>query len=140
MRNKRGIATALPLTALALCLTLITGCATSPTPGQSHQAAPRTASTAHHSTGHPAAATPAATVPDVRDAATLKPGEFTWHPERAPSGPVVIIVSIPEQRAYVYRNGVRIGASTVSTGKPGHDTPTGGLGMLRVPDTGPSGC
>ncbi len=29
--------------------------------------------------------------PDVRDAATLTPGEFTWHPERAPRGPVVII-------------------------------------------------
>ena len=42
--------------------------------------------------GRPVTATPAATVPDVRDAATLKPGGFTWHPERAPSGPVVIIV------------------------------------------------
>ncbi|KAB2923598.1 MAG: L,D-transpeptidase [Candidatus Contendobacter sp.] len=133
MRNMRGIATALPLTALALCLTLIAGCATSPTPGQSHQAGstPHHAPTAHHATGHPAAATPAATAPDVRDAATLKPGEFTWHPERAPSGPVVIIVSIPEQRAYVYRNGIRIGASTVSTGKPGHDTPTGVFSILE---------
>jgi hypothetical protein len=65
--------------------------------------------------GRPVTATPAATVPDVRDAATLKPGGSTWHPERAPSGPVVIIVSVPEQRAYVYRNG----AFTVSTGKPG---------------------
>ena len=106
MSNKRGIATALPLTALALCLTLITGCATSPTPGQSHQAGstPHHAPIARHATGHPATATPAATAPDVRDAATLKPGEFTWHPERAPSGPVVIIVSIPEQRAYVTVN------------------------------------
>ena len=55
----------------------------------------------------------------------------TWHPERSPSGPIVIIVSIPEQRAYVYRNGVRIGASTVSTGKRGHETPTGVFGVLE---------
>jgi hypothetical protein len=74
---------------------------------------------------------PAARVPDVPEAAALKPGEFYWHPERSPSGPVVIIVSIPEQRAYVYRNGVRIGASTVSTGKPGHETPTGVFSVLE---------
>jgi hypothetical protein len=30
-----------------------------------------------------------------------------------------------EQRAYTYRNGVLIGRSTVSTGKRGHETPTG---------------
>ena len=74
---------------------------------------------------------PTALVPDVPDAAELEPGEFYWHPERSPSGPVVIIVSIPEQRAYVYRNGVRIGASTVSTGKPGHETPTGVFSVLE---------
>jgi hypothetical protein len=128
MNSKKIPYSALLLAVLTLCLTLITGCATSPTPGQSHQAGSPTdtAPTA----GHPATATPA-TSPDVRDAATLKPGEFTWHPERAPSGPVVIIVSLPEQRAYVYRNGVRIGASTVSTGKPGHETPTGVFSILE---------
>ncbi|MEQ9688968.1 MAG: hypothetical protein RLO48_04485 [Bauldia litoralis] len=31
----------------------------------------------------------------------LKPGEFVWNPERSPSGPVAIIVSLPEQRVYV---------------------------------------
>lgn len=55
----------------------------------------------------------------------LHPGEFVWSPELAPRGPVAIIVSLPEQRAYVYRNGVRIGISTASTGKPGFDTPGG---------------
>jgi hypothetical protein len=124
MQNPRKIPyAALPCAAPVLFLILTAGCATYSAPGKSHQAgqAPHTAP----------AATPAATVPDVRDAATLKPGEFTWHPERAPSGPVVIIVSIPEQRAYVYRNGVRIGASTVSTGKSGHETPTGVFSILE---------
>jgi hypothetical protein len=61
----------------------------------------------------------------------LKPGEFTWHPERSPVGPVAIIVSIPDQRVSVYRNGIRIGVSTCSTGKPGHETPTGVFTILE---------
>ncbi len=63
--------------------------------------------------------------------AELKPGEYAWHPEFSPRGPVVLIVSLPEQLAYVYRNGVIIGASTVSTGKKGHETPTGVFTILQ---------
>ena len=55
----------------------------------------------------------------------LKPGDYVWHPEVSPAGPVVVFVSLPDQVVYVYRNGVRIGRSTVSTGKPGKATPTG---------------
>jgi hypothetical protein len=61
----------------------------------------------------------------------LKPGGFTWHPERAPSGPVAIIVSVPKQRVYVYRNGILIGVSTCSTGKKGFETPTGVFTVLE---------
>src|ERR1700732_4159550 len=61
----------------------------------------------------------------------LKPGDYVWHPEISPAGPVVIIVSLPEQRMYVYGNGVRIGRSTVSTGKPGKATPTGVFTVLQ---------
>jgi lipoprotein-anchoring transpeptidase ErfK/SrfK len=81
-----------------------------------------------------AAQPPKTTVPKTTAPATmpaLKPGQFTWTPELAPQGPVVIVVSLPEQRAYVYRNGVRIGVSTVSTGKPGHETPTGVFTILE---------
>ena len=56
---------------------------------------------------------------------SLKPGEFTWAPEASPSGPILVLVSLEEQRGYVYRNGVMIGLTTVSTGKKGHETPTG---------------
>ena len=55
----------------------------------------------------------------------FKPGDYVWKPEVSPAGPVVIIVSIPQQTMFVYRNGVRIGRSTVSTGAKGHPTPTG---------------
>src|SRR5688572_6070626 len=48
-----------------------------------------------------------------------------WKPERAPTGPTMIVVGLQEQRAQVYRNGVRIASTPVSTGKPGHETPTG---------------
>ncbi len=61
----------------------------------------------------------------------LKPGQFTWKPERSPSGPVAIIVSLPEQSVYVYRNGIEIAVSTCSTGKPGHSTPTGVFTILQ---------
>jgi len=61
----------------------------------------------------------------------LKPGDFIWHPAVAPSGPMTILVNLQAQRAYVYRNGVRIGASTVSTGKPGKETPTGVFTILQ---------
>lgn len=61
----------------------------------------------------------------LQQVSLMKPGQFTWHPERQRTGPVAVIVSINEQRVHVYRNGVRIGVSTCSTGKPGHETPTG---------------
>ena len=61
----------------------------------------------------------------------LKPGEFTWHPERQPRGPVAVIASLDEQLVHVYRNGVRIAVSTCSTGKPGHETPTGVFVVLQ---------
>jgi hypothetical protein len=63
--------------------------------------------------------------------AKLKPGEYLWVPEVSPQGPVVMVVSLPEQLVYVYRNGVIIGASTISTGKKGHRTPTGVFTILQ---------
>ena len=65
------------------------------------------------------------------DTVTLKPGEYVWEPERAPEGPLLIVASISEQVAYVYRNGIRIARSSVSTGRPGHRTPTGVFTILE---------
>jgi hypothetical protein len=61
----------------------------------------------------------------------LKKGEFLWMGEAVTTGPVVMVVSISEQRAYVYRNGILIGATTVSTGRPGHQTPTAVFTVLQ---------
>ena len=75
-----------------------------------------------------ASAQRAAAPPPVAD---LSPGEFLWHPDASPRGPLVLVVSLDEQRAYVYRNGVAIGLSTISSGKPGHATPTGVFTILQ---------
>lgn len=61
----------------------------------------------------------------------LKKGQFLWIGDAVSSGPMVMVVSITEQRAYVYRNGVLIGVTTVSTGRPGHPTPTGVFTVLQ---------
>ncbi|HEY2445728.1 MAG TPA: L,D-transpeptidase family protein [Rhizomicrobium sp.] len=65
------------------------------------------------------------------DASELEPGEFLWDPSRAPDGPMTVIVNLRNQRAYVYRDGVRIGISTISSGKRGHETPTGTFAVLE---------
>lgn len=61
----------------------------------------------------------------------LQPGEFLWVPEIAPEGPLLLIVSIARQRAVLYRNGVPIAVTTVSTGRDGHRTPTGVFTILQ---------
>jgi lipoprotein-anchoring transpeptidase ErfK/SrfK len=45
--------------------------------------------------------------------------------------PVTVVVSLPMQRAYVYRGDTMIAAATVSTGKDGKDTPTGIFPILQ---------
>ena len=78
-----------------------------------------------------AAAASAAVSTPANAAGSLRPGEFVWRPERAQAGAVEIVVSIPLQRAYVYRAGTLIGVTTVSTGRQGHATPTGRFDILQ---------
>ena len=67
----------------------------------------------------------------IQTVATLKAGQFVWVPDVAPSGPLLVVVNTRTQRATVFRNGVPIGASTISTGKAGHETPTGVFAILQ---------
>lgn len=69
--------------------------------------------------------------PSGKPTGTLKPGEYWWAPQLSPSGPVVVLVSIPQQTMHVYRNGILIGRSTVSTGSKGHSTPGGVFSILE---------
>jgi hypothetical protein len=78
------------------------------------------------------AAQPSLQSGSVIDAAQhLKAGEFLWAPQVAPEGPVLLVVSLATQRATIYRNGIPIGITTVSTGRPGHVTPTGIFTVLQ---------
>ena len=74
--------------------------------------------------------------------ATLKPGQYVWFDEASPTpasygsatatyGPITMVISIPQQLLYLYRGGNLIAVSTVSTGKPGKDTPTGEFTILQ---------
>lgn len=69
--------------------------------------------------------------PTGKPTGALKPGEYWWKPQLAPSGPLMVLVSVPEQIMHVYRNGVLIGRSTVSTGSKGHSTPGGVFTILE---------
>jgi hypothetical protein len=62
---------------------------------------------------------------------SLKPGEWIWDDRIAPAGPMLVVVNLKTQRAYAYRNGARIGATTISSGKPGKTTPTGIFTILQ---------
>lgn len=67
----------------------------------------------------------------AKEAEALKPGQWLWYPKIAPTGPILVYVDLGRQLATVYRNGIRIGVSTISSGRPGFDTPTGVFTILE---------
>jgi hypothetical protein len=81
----------------------------------------------------PLAAAPGATtsMPFDTKVTDLKPGQWIWDDRIAPAGPIMVVVDLQTQLAFVYRNGVRIGVTTVSSGKPGKKTPTGIFTILQ---------
>jgi hypothetical protein len=64
-------------------------------------------------------------------AKALKPGQYLWAPDRAPSGPALVVVNLDTQRLLFFRNGTAIAASTISSGSKGHETPTGVFTILQ---------
>ena len=67
----------------------------------------------------------------LTNARKLAPGEFEWHPERSPNGPLLVVCSLDDQMLYAFRNGVQIARSTISTGREGKRTPTGVFTILQ---------
>jgi hypothetical protein len=67
----------------------------------------------------------------AKEAEKLQAGEWVLYPNIAPQGPVLVYVDLGRQLATVYRNGVRIGVSTISSGKHGYETPTGVFTILQ---------
>ena len=66
-----------------------------------------------------------------RSAYPIAPGRSFWLPELSPAGPVVAVVNLHTQHAQIYRNGIAIGYTSVSTGKRGYGTPTGRFQVLE---------
>jgi lipoprotein-anchoring transpeptidase ErfK/SrfK len=76
---------------------------------------------------------PSATASSAFDTplAALKSGQWIWDASIAPAGPIMVIIDLKTQLAFVYRNGVRIGVTTISSGKAGKTTPTGIFTILQ---------
>ena len=51
--------------------------------------------------------------------------------ENMPKGPLQLVVSIGDQRAVLYSNGVRVAETKVSTGTASHPTPTGVFSIIQ---------
>ena len=69
--------------------------------------------------------------PNGKPTGPLKLGEYWWAPNISPDGPVVVLISLPQQVMNVYRNGVIVARSSISTGMQGHSTPTGVFTILE---------
>ena len=76
-------------------------------------------------------AVPRGARPIIEVAQQLKNGEYVWAPELSPEGQALLVVNLATQRAILFRNGVPVAASTVSSGKAGNDTPTGVFTILQ---------
>jgi hypothetical protein len=60
----------------------------------------------------------------------LDNGQFLW--KKGHSGPVTrVVVSLPDQMAYAYRDGTLVGVSTISSGTAEKPTPTGIFPILE---------
>jgi len=67
-------------------------------------------------------------------AATLAPNRYVWSDAELAdpiASPITVVVSIPMQRAFVYRGDVLIAASSVSTGRDDKPTPVGIYPILQ---------
>lgn len=67
----------------------------------------------------------------VLEGRDLKPGGYWWAASPPRDGAMEVVVSLEDQRAYVYRAGELIGVSTISSGKAGKDTPPGIFPILE---------
>ena len=67
----------------------------------------------------------------IERADRLRTGQFVWEPNAASTGPVFLVIDLTRQRILLYRGGVLVAASTVSSGSKGRETPTGEFTILQ---------
>ncbi|MEG8023270.1 L,D-transpeptidase family protein [Sphingomonas aurantiaca] len=71
-----------------------------------------------------------AAMPIEQAATELSPNQFVWK-DNGSGEPVSIVISLIEQRAFVYRGSTMIATTTISSGKDGKDTPLGTYPILQ---------
>jgi hypothetical protein len=77
-----------------------------------------------------AAPSPQPSLTMAERAAALGHGQYVWNAKGPASGPVLLTIDLTKQRIMAYRDGVLIGAASISTGSAGRETPTGGFKVL----------
>lgn len=60
----------------------------------------------------------------------LKPRGYRWRARIPSQGPTLVVVNLTSQRAYVLRDGELVGVSSISSGRPGKETPEGYYSIL----------
>ena len=60
----------------------------------------------------------------------LRAGQYLWD-EQAGAGEARLVISLSNQMAYLYRGDRLTAVTTISSGKPGNDTPTGYFPILE---------
>ncbi|RST32294.1 hypothetical protein HMF7854_13745 [Sphingomonas ginkgonis] len=104
----------------ALCATLSAGCSMSP---------PKVAQApARVDWGYTAKARQAMTA--KWGVLGLRNGEWKWTPSKS-TGPTDVVVNLSQQMAWVYRGGSLIGATTISSGMVGRESPAGYFPILE---------
>lgn len=70
----------------------------------------------------------------VTERSILKAGDFVWNDFNMVPGKIKVTINLKTQMAYVYRGNFLIGATNISTGREGFDTPTGTFTILGKED------
>lgn len=62
---------------------------------------------------------------------SLRPGQYLWRDVPESAGDERVVISLSDQIAYVYRGNTLMAVSSISSGRPGYDTPTGVFQILN---------
>jgi hypothetical protein len=67
---------------------------------------------------------------DAFGAEPLMPGKYLWRDVPQSAGAERVVISLGDQLAYLYRGNTLMAVSSISSGKPGNDTPLGIFSVL----------
>lgn len=61
----------------------------------------------------------------------FEPGDYVWTKEKLGEGTTEVVISLSRQMAYVYHGGDLVGASSISSGMAGKETPVGRFPIMQ---------